>query len=932
MKLFNNIMNKKLIFPSVISFIFLLMLSGADNCFADIVDDFSGGNWIQAPDTPGKFSVEKGRLSLQDSPGKPGWITASKTIKVDVDKTPYLIVKVASLSDRGQVKLIREKPYDKQEAVKIDAPGLYAVNLLERFTWKGTNNIKVSLYSIGNESSIAYSYIKFAAALTPEEQSLIKKRESVGNFTLPKLQFYTVPLFNTCGIYYKTHEIKNLQMKYREKGGHWLKAFPPVYFKEDEMYRGSIVNLRENTEYELQITDQNGKILKSGTFKTWSSIVPIGKTIELNSKNFKKHLKITESGKPDAWIKYIAAKDFILQNNRKSSLIDLYQAKYVILEGLTLRGGQQNAISVQKCENIRIINCDISGWGRDGTQRFDKDGKFYTEKGKAINWDAGILIRRSKGTVVERCYIHDPAGRANSWAFSHPAGPEAIGIDKPASTVLCYNDFIGSDLHRWNDGVEGAGNFYVDGGFNRDADIYGNMICFANDDCIEIDGGQTNVRVFLNKFEGSLCGVSIQGCMSSPSYVFNNLLVNMGDEFDRAGQTIKTSSHKNGQSAVSFIFNNTCYGPSNDLNLVGNLKVVAKNNIFSGNRAIINHKRSPLSECDYNLLSEGDKTFEPNSIIAKPIFKSAKFADFTPAANSPACGKGIPVTNFILPDSNGKVDIGAVQSKGLPVLPFRPIPLFLDKYQLNFSPDEVKIGKTQTLNAEVKGENWSRKFRILKNLAFDWLKVTPSEGILNSGDQISFKVTVLPEKMTRQRIFKGGFLVKLDNGFSRPVTIYADTGISLPVKPPSETDKTVYIEVETTSGGNKYQIVKDVEASAGQAIFLAGEKGKKPVEYTFNIPKDGKYFVLFRVKSGQPIGAHDSLFFAIDDQKLKASHLLSKPQWTWALGAHNKGWSNTLQQFKLKAGKHTLKLAPRESIYIDMIAITNSDNLEAFLR
>lgn len=152
--------------------------------------------------------------------------------------------------------------------------------------------------------------------------------------------------------------------------------------------------------------------------------------------------------------------------------------------------------------------------------------------------------------MVERCYIHDPVSTADSWYYSHPAGPQAVGMDKSRSTVLRYNDFIGSDRHRWNDAVEGTGNFHLDGGFNRDGDVYGNMMCFANDDALEIDGGQTNVRVFLNKFEGCLCGVSVQGCMSGPSYVFRNLLVNMGDERGLAGQTIKTSSHANGPSAV----------------------------------------------------------------------------------------------------------------------------------------------------------------------------------------------------------------------------------------------------------------------------------------------------------------------------------------------------------------------------------------------
>ena len=78
---------------------------------------------------------------------------------------------------------------------------------------------------------------------------------------------------------------------------------------------------------------------------------------------------------------------------------------------------------------------------------------YVKEDGRAINWDSAILVSKSVGTVVEQCYIHDPVSTANSWYYSHPAGPQAIGMDKSRSTVLRQNDFIGSDEHRWNDAV-----------------------------------------------------------------------------------------------------------------------------------------------------------------------------------------------------------------------------------------------------------------------------------------------------------------------------------------------------------------------------------------------------------------------------------------------------------------------------------------------
>ncbi|MEN6303803.1 MAG: hypothetical protein ABFD96_13815, partial [Armatimonadia bacterium] len=695
---------------------------------AQVMDDFSEPGWKLFDSTPGRITAAAGSLSLEDAAGEPAWVTASKTFTVDVDKTPFFLVEVAAVSDRGTVKLIRQQPFDKRAAIDIDRPGLYAADM-RKFGWKGSIDVETCLYAIGDGESITYKYVKFVEKPTDVEQALIKERNAGGNIKLEVPPFGVIPLFNACSVYFSSPRLDALQMRYRRKGGDWQRAFPPAYFEEDSMYRGSIVNLEEDTAYELELTKGEGEVLARTDFTTWRSEVPIAKTVVLDENNFHGRLTINEAGSPDGWIRYTAREGFVLRNDRQGPLIELRKAKYVILDGLVLRGGLKDAIAVEKCEHVRIINCDIAGWGRIGTQRFDLDGKFYTDAGEAINWDTGIRISRSLGTVVERCYIHDPVSTANSWYYSHPAGPQAVGIDKPHSTVLRYNDFVGSDLHRWNDAGEGAGNFDVDGGFNRDADIYGDFHCFANDDALEIDGGQTNVRVFRNKFEGCLCGVSIQGCMSSPSYVFQNLLVNMGDECGIGGQTIKTSSYANGPSAVSFIFNNTCYGPSGDLSIPGNLRTVAKNNIFAGKAAVRGRAQSPQSECDYNLLSTADSIPEPNGILGEPGFVDPAAGLFQLTATSKAIGKGTAIDNFAPATSSG-VDMGAIAAGSATVLPERPIPVYLDRYQLGFSSDAVKAAGEQPVVATVKGQGFSSAYRIAKNDAFDWFTVTPEQGIL----------------------------------------------------------------------------------------------------------------------------------------------------------------------------------------------------------
>lgn len=774
------------------------------------------------------------------------------------------------------------------------------------------------------EGLITDEDLDLASAPSPDEKETTPGRNRSSNVKLKMTSFEVVPLFTGCSIYFKSPPRKQLAILFRRKGGTWQRAFPPVYVKEDGMYRGSIVNLAEDTEYEVKLVDEKGAILAQKTFRTWSSRVPVAKTVLLGPNNFTGNLKVTESGTPEGWIRYTAQPGFVLRNSRDRPLIELEKVRYILLEGLTLRGGAQHAITIRHCENVRVVNCDIAGWGRVGTQRFDKDGKYYTKEGRAINWDCAILISRSKNTVIERCYIHDPVSRANSWYYSHPAGPEALGIDRPVSTVVRYNDFIGSDEHRWNDAVEGSGNFDPDGGFNRDAEIYGNMMCFANDDAIEIDGGQTNVRVFLNKFEGCLCGASIQGCMSGPSYVFRNLLVNMGDDRGLAGQTIKTSSYKNGLSAVSFLFHNTCYGPSSDLNLPSNLRIVALNNIFAGRRAITGRSSSPQSWCDYNLLVHGQPNEEPHGIVADPGFIDPALGLFGLREDSPARGKGLFLENFS--SRNEELDLGAIPYGARFTLPYRPVPLSADRYQINFDTSDFLSARPIQVRVQVGGQGFVSRFRVAKNEVFDWFDVSPSEGTLRSGDEITFTVKPNPTRMRKRPVLRAVFLVRLESGYSLPITVYAYTGYRLPARPTREGAWISYLEGEKPEGDNPYKIVRDESASGGACLLLSGPPKANPVLYRFRVPKTGTYFLALRIRSDEPVTSHDSLFFAVDSGSLDRSRLRSATSWTWSLAAHDGGFT-CLQPLKLNKGQHTIRLAPRESLYLDLVALTNDPSI-----
>lgn len=380
-----------------------------------------------------------------------------------------------------------------------------------------------------------------------------------------------------------------VQALYRRKGETgWQEAeFPPPYFADTAEYRGSITGLEEDTEYEVSIGG------KKGTFRTWKSDVPVARTVEI-AADAKFPITIDAHGKPDGWIRYTVRPGTTLRRDRTGHFLDVKGAAYVLIEGIAFAGGggeTQEPVHIVDSEHVRVRNCEFTGWGRGGTPDFT-DKAVPKVDGHHVNFDAAVFIGRgAKCTTVERCYFHDAYGTSCSWYYAHPAGNEAIQMGRPDhSTVIRWNDFVGSDLHRFNDAVEGEANFWENGGFNCDADIYGNFFVFCNDDNIELDGGQMNVRCFANRFESSLCGVSIQGCMVSPSYVFDNDFTGLGEEQGKCGAFIKPwgfDIYK--RHPAAYIYGNRFCGPG----LRSEPSQLAPNGFVGGNTAVDDARTAP---------------------------------------------------------------------------------------------------------------------------------------------------------------------------------------------------------------------------------------------------------------------------------------------------------------------------------------------------
>ena len=876
-----------------------------------------------------KVVLQKNKLEITNSNKNRQYAAVSIKTDVDLTATPWLAVDVEEISNRGEVKVLCGK--SKVTVFSFSKEGLYQADLAKALKMNGKKRVEICLYVLGSDDSAVYSKVQFNA----------KKVQPV----VTEPDFFVKPTFISAGYYFKSKNIGKVTPYFKAAGSaRWIAGVDACYDETKQQYRGSIVRLKENTAYDIKLADAAGKTLKNGKFTTWADKVKIAETIVLDPAKIKDTLVIRKRGKADGWIRYTQKKGTVLGFEAVKSIIKLEGARYIVFDNLNIKGGGMHAIEVNRSKFIRIRNSEITGWGIVGEQRCDYNGRFHV-KGKApsgygINMNGAINVIKGEGIVIERCYIHDPRNRANSWFYSHPAGPQAVTVGSPESCVIRYNDFVGSDEHRFNDAVESLGNFSADGGLNRDADIYGNFMIFCSDDNIELDGGQQNVRCFDNRFEGSYCGVSIQGCMTGPSYVFDNTFLNMSDEFGAVGYTLKSCAGPHwgalSRKNRSYIFNNTFTGPGMGTNI--DVFMDYRNNIWGDSRKIDGTSKPHVA---YGNVFEQKFSYEGKALKGS-IFKKVDFAgkcsgDLRLAENSSLKGKGKAIPNFTA-DKN--VDPGAFHASK--VQPARPLGVCVQPQQLNYTCKKGVVSKSQTVKVKGICPKFSGKFTIRKNQVADWFEVTPSSGVIKNQNEIKLTVRIKPGFEAKYRKYRGAFLVRFENGLSRPVSVYLDTDFKAVAYPEKAGVKNIYVDLTKASRGKQYPVVSHPDGGRGKVLkfdtnsYPVAEKeftGSESdiAEYDFDIPKDGTYYIMLRGCAQNDQALMNSCFMALDNAPMFHQHLTltfsERMSWVWPKLPEANTKIHECKALYLKKGKHKLRMAPRKALYFDSLCITTDPRI-----
>ena len=299
------------------------------------------------------------------------------------------------------------------------------------------------------------------------------------------------------------------------------------YDKAD--YRGSIVNLKPNTSYDIRLTIEGTATNTTLQASTWNEEFPIGETIQpgnLTSRLSYGSLKGTANG-------YIlidgTGKTIDIQDG-SPQCIRLIDSEYIIIRGFTLKNANESAIRLFNSHHIVIEDCDMNSWGQEDVAGTGF-GKGYQAGVYAGSDDAySCVIQRNKihhpkWDTNSWAELHDPADDPNNNSNYHPDGPQGIALGQCniGNNVIRYNEIWSDKDHYFNDILGMWSNASYAGFPGPDSDIYGNYLANCFDDGIESEGSNANVRIWNNYIEDVFLGIGNAATSIGPLYVWRNI-------------------------------------------------------------------------------------------------------------------------------------------------------------------------------------------------------------------------------------------------------------------------------------------------------------------------------------------------------------------------------------------------------------------------
>lgn len=387
--------------------------------------------------------------------------------------------------------------------------------------------------------------------------------------------------------------------RWREVGGSWKQGMeltpdtrPQVYYDESlvdnpyvNQWRGSILGLIPDKEYEVEVTFEdpdgvsginpvvgtirtksqdflspgstyivatNGSDSNPGTeSQPWRTIqhainnlLP-GDRGMVKAGTYNEPLSFPISGEPNNYITLMSydSGEVIVDAGNAESVIDL-GVSYIRISGLHLRNAYNWGVHLFDAASHNVIeDCVIEDFGYA-----NPDSGVGLHNGAAYNLVQNNLITSDR-TGSSDAY-HRSAGVSMTRSRSNYGSYKGTG----EGNVIRFNTIYGVGL---GDGVGGWLNERWTDGPYKDCDIYGNIIGPVNDDCVEPEGGDINVRIWDNTLIGDgRVAVADAPCIIGPLYFFRNIMFS-----NARGTTHRVNKVGNGvmDTGAVYYYHNSAY-------------------------------------------------------------------------------------------------------------------------------------------------------------------------------------------------------------------------------------------------------------------------------------------------------------------------------------------------------------------------------------
>jgi hypothetical protein len=316
----------------------------------------------------------------------------------------------------------------------------------------------------------------------------------------------------------------------------------------------------------------------------------------------------------------------------------------------------------------------------------------------------GVAIKRASNfNTIQHCHFYESP--VSAWSF------KAVKLrvdDFESGAIFVYGSkqVNQGNVIRHNvieDMMDGVHLFSIGArGPTKHMDFHDNVVRNLLDDGIECDGAGSNVRIYRNRIDDFLTGISLAPAQGGPTYVMRNLLTGWRDSRSHVYEGYPFKFNVNSRLTIDWVhlYHNTCHTDrpgQNGFLFKGYSKwrnLVSRNNIYAGTRYAIENRtrfRMPISFDHDNLYTTARGRFalwsrkrypslaafaratglERHGLSAPPRFINAASGDYRLASRSPMIDRGVVIPGVNDDYFGDAPDLGAFEYKpsGTALLP-----------------------------------------------------------------------------------------------------------------------------------------------------------------------------------------------------------------------------------------------------------------------